>query len=150
MGGSASLLSWNVSFDPVAWITQLAAACGNLTYVDDLLGMNRGPGQTQPLYLCLFAATKRVNLKVDDHRCISAEIVADTAPTQEALCPFPAEVHAKGGITLIEHGPVGTYCRILVVAGIVSGASIHLIRRTCKCKTKHKVVPQDDVELWKQ
>ena len=57
MGGLTSLLSWNSGFGPVAWLTQLAAGCCNLTYVDDLFGKTRGSGQTLLLYLCLLAAT---------------------------------------------------------------------------------------------
>lgn len=143
MGGPVSLLSWNLNFDPAAWLTQLASGCGNLTYVDDLLGRTRGPGQTLLLYLCLLAATKRVGLRVDDHRCISATINATPDAVASALEPFPIEVSGEAGATLVQHGPVEVYCLLLQSLGIASGDGYRLQRAPCKCRTKHKAVPQD-------
>ena len=58
MGGPLSPLTWEVAFDPVMWIAQLAACCKALGYVDDLLSNIFGPGQLLLVYLILLAAAQ--------------------------------------------------------------------------------------------
>ena len=53
-----SPLTWDVAFDPILWITEVAGSCEALGYVDDLLAKVVGPGQTILIYLLSLAATK--------------------------------------------------------------------------------------------
>ena len=149
MGGPASLLTWGVGFDPVAWIAQLAAGCNNITYVDDLLAKVFGPGQTLLAYLALLAATHRAGLRVEDHGCVSAAGTAGGARAAVALACFPAvtDVHEDGSFRLT-NGPVETYVDILVAMGVVARNDITLQKERCKCKTKHGLIPLANTRAW--
>ena len=69
MGGPACMFTWNLGFDPVAWIAQVAAACKTILYVDELLALVVGPGQATLVYLAFLAATKTAGLCIEDHNC---------------------------------------------------------------------------------
>ena len=85
MGGPASLFTWALCFEPVAWIAMVAAGCSNLLYVDDLLGKVRGPGQTLLLYMALLAATHTAGLKVEDHDCVTVYLDVPQRVVAQAL-----------------------------------------------------------------
>ena len=89
MGGPLSPFGWNLSFDPLVWASQLAFIGEVLAYVDDLLSLVVGPGQTILAYLVLLALTKRAGLEVAEHTCCRTVICGNTARVQSFLEQFP-------------------------------------------------------------
>lgn len=148
MGGPASLFTWAFGFDPVAWIAQVAAACSNLLYVDDLLGQTRGPGQTLLLYLALLAATKLASLKVEDHSCVTVA-GPDYHSAVALLRAFLVQLHeGEHSCFSMSEGPVEIYRQILIIGGDWSPNDLQIYRRECRCKTKHGLVPAGAHAQW--
>ena len=150
MGGPMSPLTWNLAFDPILWITEVAGSCEALGYVDDLLAEIYGPGHAILVYLVLLALTKAAGLQVEDHNCVWGECSRAHAQAAQMLAPFPTEVigTAGGGFEL-RGGPVELYLEILVEGGIIEDSDIRSIHRSaCECKTKHALVPAHSQELW--
>ena len=121
MGGPMSPLTWNMAFDPILWIAEVAGSCGTLGYVDDLLAKIFGPGQAILVYLLLLAAAKMAGLKVEDHLCVSVACTRGYAQAVQVLAPFPTVVTDTGrdGFELRE-GPVDLYLDILIESGVVA------------------------------
>ena len=148
MGGPASMFTWCLAFDPVSWIAAIAAQCCNRTYVDDLTGETFGPGQTVLLYLCLLAATRLAALQVEDHHCQSLAGPHGTRCRHLLRC-FPVEVHVGPDDTFVlHHGPAAIYAKLLIAAGPWTPADLALSSRTCRCKTKHGLVPSWGHRMW--
>ena len=130
-----------LGFDPVAWIAKMAAHCDNKLFVDDLLGLAFGPGQTLLLYLALLASTKRAGLKVEDHHCVSVRRPNRARAAQVLQCfPVILRPYNNDGFCMSE-GPVEIYAQILVISNCCNVGDLQTIRRPCKCKTKHGLVP---------
>ena len=148
MGGPASLFTWALCFDPVAWIAKVAAACENLLYVDDLLAKTEGPGQTLLLYLAILAAIKQAGLKVEDHTCVTVS-GPNYRRVAEILAVFPVTLteDIQGGFTMTD-GPVEVYLQILLHYEVCRNEDVVIIRERCRCKTKHALVPAREHQSW--
>ena len=119
----------------------MAAHCDNKLFVDDLLGLIFGPGQTLLLYIALLASTKRAGLKVEDHHCVSV-LGPKRAEVAQLLQGFPVTLqpHNNDGFCMSE-GPVEIYAQVLVMSNCCNAGDLRIIRKPCKCKTKHGLVP---------
>ena len=150
MGGPLSLLTWNISFDPVVWIAQLAACCQALAYVDDLLAEIFGPGQLLLSYLTLLAAAHQASLSIEEHTC--KQVIATNGRTEvaEFLRNFPTGFKEEGerGFRLTS-GPVELYLDAILRAGILPAGTRHeVIGTNCRCRTKHAVIPSHSPQHW--
>ena len=150
MGGPASCLSWALGFDPVSWIAAVAAAATNLTYVDDLLGRIRGPGQALLLYLCLLAATRLAHLRVADHSCVRISGPRGRQARRLLAC-LPVDVHLLPDDNFyLADGPVDLFARLLVASGQWAPGELRRRAYSCTCKTKHALIPAARHDLWAQ
>ena len=148
MGGPASMFTWCLAFDPVAWIAQIAAQCSNRTYVDDLMGKVFGPGQAMLLYLCLLAATRLADLKVEDHTCATLHGTRGQR-CKELLGCFPLDIVIFDDDSFdIRAGPVVVYRKLLIATGLWIEDELTLTLRPCRCKTKHGLVPSAKHQEW--
>ena len=150
MGGPMSPLTWDLAFDPILWVTEVAGSCEALGYVDDLLAEIYGPGHAVLVYLLLLASTKAAGLQVEDHWCVWATCTRGYTLAAQMLAPFPTVVvnTEQDGFELRE-GPVELYLEILIEGGIIEAGDIAEIHRSaCTCKTKHALVPAHSQELW--
>ena len=70
---------------------------------------------------------------------------------QKKSChPFPTGISKVGmdGFSL-EQGPVEVYVELLKHGNVLPvHADIKVVKRTCRCKTKHAVVPSHSHGLW--
>ena len=150
MGGPMSPLTWDVAFDPILWITEVAGSCETLGYVDDLLAKIVGPGQAILIYLILLAATKMAGLEVEDHHCVTASVSRGYARAVQILDPFPTSLTATGSDGFVlRDGPVELLLEVLVESEAIRQEDIINVERVhCSCKTKHALVPAHSQQLW--
>ena len=69
MGGTASPLGWNMSYDPIVWVLRTTISICCPTYVDDLAALTTGPSQTFRAQFLLLVAGHAAGLRVLTHRC---------------------------------------------------------------------------------
>ena len=126
MGGPLSLLTWNISFDPIVWIAQVAACCRALAYVDDLLTKVIGPGQLLLSYLTLLAAANLASLSIEEHTCVQVLVTQGREEAHRFLKAFPTGFIPDGeqGFRLTL-GPVELYLEALLHANILPRGTVH-------------------------
>ena len=150
MGGPLSPLTWNLAFDPIIWVSQLAACCTSLGYVDDLLSNIYGPGQLIFTYLILLTATHAAGLTVEEHACIRVECSHGREAARSFLSAFPVlfmEQVSEG--FALTHGPTELYLELLQIGDVLPDQTeVGTVRSRCTCKTKHAVVPAHSHALW--
>ena len=145
MGGPASMLLWNIGYDPIV------EAVGGPTFVDDLAALTTGPTATLRAQFFLLAAGLAAGLRVAAHTC-EALIVRNIAPGVARACrALPAQWTRDGSWTTIRGIPahiidkVARHC-----VGPGWGQDIQVLHGPCNCTVKTVVVPQQRHQEWRQ
>ena len=69
MGGTASMLIWNISYDPIVEGSHQAVQASTPTFADDLAGLATGPAQVCRLQIFLLVAGHAAGLAIETHEC---------------------------------------------------------------------------------
>jgi len=151
MGGPASLLLWNICYDPI-----VAAAAGP-AYVDDLAQLTAGAGPTIVAHYTLLCAGARAGLRVGSHSCqtvraaeVPREVVEGLAALPVTLtCSIPPATNGDRYRIEVRGLPSSVLCRLGVELGgqdWCSGLACH--QAMCNCTTKTALVPAGDAGAW--
>jgi len=97
MGGTASLLLWNMAYDPILFGMQAAVGVEVPTFVDDLAALVRGPRQAALAQLFLWAAGHCAGLLMEGHACGALEVPVCYLDVRKALEAFPLRVDCVPG-----------------------------------------------------
>jgi hypothetical protein len=143
MGGAASLLLWNMAYDPVLFGTRKAVSVEDPTLVDDHAALVRGPRQAALAQLFLWAAGHCAGLLMEGHYCGAMEVPIGYLEVRMALEAFPLRIEpAQCSLTRA----TGAHCGVL---SMLAKDFLRLLPiefrvfqlHACSCQTKTAVVP---------
>ena len=151
MGGTLSVLQWNMGYDPI--VEGVAVACGvdDSTFVDDLGAHTRGPRHTVATELFLLCAAHAAGLLLDGHQCEWLTCTGLHPAAEAVLAALPVQVVRAGTLCTLRGLRPHFLAAVLARHAGPRWATTHAIHVTaCRCGTKTAVVPQADLSAWQR
>lgn len=145
MGGPASMLLWNIGYDPIV------DAIGGPTYVDDLAALNVGPTRTLRAQYMLLAAGQSAGLRIAAHTCVYLTTTLVHPAARRALRALPPQWTTDHQGTTIKGPPPHLIDRIARdTVGCNWALGARSICGPCQCTVKSVVVPQQLHQRWRE
>ena len=89
MGGPASPFTWNLTYDPIIHVLAKALGIDCPTFVDDLAGNCRSPGELFLLQILLIVVCRPAGLLAETHSCAWLELQEPHPRVREVLSRLP-------------------------------------------------------------
>lgn len=145
MGGPASMLLWNIGYDPIV------DAIGGPTYVDDLAALNVGPTRTLRAQYFLLAAGLAAGLRIAAHTCVYLAAAWVHPAARRVLRALPLQWISGPQGTIIKGLPPHLIDRIArATVGCHWARGARSISGPCRCTVNSVVVPQQLHQRWRE
>jgi hypothetical protein len=100
IGGPASPLLWNASYDPIVWAVATASGAPCPTYVDDLAALVESVRQFRLALAMLLTASPLAGLNVEIHQCRRLRATPSSDEHRRALLRLPCAAPDGGSVIL--------------------------------------------------
>ena len=152
MGGTASVLLWNMGYDPVFTVVELATLVEIPSYVDDGEMLAYGPKQVVAASVMLLVAGHCAGLVAEAHSCrwLATRGTHCRALALAAILPVETQLAPDGALRW--HGVVPELLVALLGGVIGPGwAAAHWVEGApCGCGVKTAIVPAHSLPRWRR